>query len=111
MRMLLQDLRYAARLLRRGPSFTATIVVTLAPGIGANTVVFSVVKGLRLRPRPVERPERLVFVQGNGGPGQSYPNYVDLHDRNTTLAGLLAYRIAPMSVESGPIGGAPARRW
>src|SRR5262245_65229386 len=109
MRMLLQDLRYAARLLRRGPSFTATIVVTLALGIGANALVFSVVNGLLLRPLPVERPDRLVFVQGSGGPGQSYPNYLDFRDRNTTLEGLIAYRIAPMSVGFADAGGGPAR--
>ena len=104
MRGLRQDLRYAGRLMRRTPGVTATIVVTLALGIGANAVVFSVVNGLLLRPLPVDRPDRLVFVQGRSSPGQSYPNYVDLRDRTTTLDGLVAYRVAPMSVDS-------TRRW
>jgi predicted permease len=108
---LSQDLQYAVRLLRRAPGVTATIVITLALGVGANALVFSIVNGLLLRPLPVERPDRLVFVQGNSGPANSYPNYVDLRDRNTTLEGLIAYRIAPMSVEFAGVSGPPARRW
>jgi predicted permease len=101
---LIQDVRYAARRLRRTPGFSATIVVTLALGIGANALVFSVVNGLILRPLPVERADRLVFVQSSGIPAQSYPNYLDLRDRNTTFDGLIGYRIAPMSVDA-------VRRW
>jgi len=108
---LVQDFRYAARLLRRTPGFTVTIVVTLALGIGANAIVFSVVNGLLLRPLPVDRPDRLVFLQGSGTPAQSYPNYVDLRDRTTVFDGLLASRIAPMSVHSAGSGVAPVRRW
>lgn len=59
---LAQDLRYTFRQMRRAPLFTATAILTLAVGIGANTGVFSVVNGLLLQNRPYLEPERLVHV-------------------------------------------------
>jgi predicted permease len=98
---LFQDLRYASRTLLKNPGFTAVAVLTLALGIGANAVVFSVVNALMLRPLPVERPNELAFLENKRyGPGQSFPNYKDLRDRNRTFAGLLGYRIAPMELET-----------
>jgi predicted permease len=100
MRILLQDLRYAIRLLAKNPGFTLIAVLTLALGIGANTVVFSVLNALLLRPLPVERPNELAFLENQNGPSQSFPNYKDLRDRNRTFAGLIGYRIAPMELET-----------
>src|SRR3977135_3703875 len=98
---LFQDLRYASRALLKNPGFTAVAVLTLALGIGANAVVFSVVNALMLRPLPVERPNELAFLENKRyGTGQSFPNYKDLRDRNRTFAGLLGYRIAPMELET-----------
>lgn len=101
MTTLLQDIRYAMRMLMKAPGFTAVAVLTLALGIGANTAVFSVVNALVLRALPVERPSELVFLENaHYGPSQSFPNYRDLRDRNRAFAGLVGYRIAPMELET-----------
>jgi len=59
---LFRDIRYGLRGLRRQPAYTVLAVVTLALGVGATTVMFTMVEGVLLRPLPVDQPERLMMV-------------------------------------------------
>ena len=97
-----QDLRLAFRRLRQNPVFSAVAVLTLALGIGANTAIFSIINAALLRPLPVARASEIVAVNETMGrnnfPTLSYPNYRDVRDRNTVLAGLVAYRFLPASL-------------
>ena len=85
--MIGQDLRYAVRLLRRSPGFTAVGVCTVALGIGANTALFSVLDAVVLKSLPVRDPDRLVVVslrnaRGDRKMGFSYPLFSELRARN-----------------------------
>jgi putative ABC transport system permease protein len=98
---LRQDLRFALRALRKNPGFTGVIMLTLALGIGANTVIYSVVDGLVLHPFPFPEGDRLVAV------GTQYPRlgqeevqyiehmspaeYTDLREQSTTLERIVAW--------------------
>jgi predicted permease len=101
------NLRFACRQLSKSPGFTAVAVLTLALGIGANTTVFSLINTFLLRPMAGQREGELVqcYTRDTVRPDTyrafSYPNYVDLRERNQVFSYLLAYEIAEVGVTEG----------
>ncbi len=97
MNTILQDIRYAFRMLLKQPGFTAVAVIALALGIGANTAIFSVVNAVLLKPLPYAEPGQLVMVWmdyrvgGNKEDVHSWPSYVDYREGNTTFASMAGY--------------------
>ncbi|MGA7524722.1 MAG: ABC transporter permease [Acidobacteriaceae bacterium] len=92
------DLKIALRQLRKTPGFTVTAILTLALGIGANAIVFSVLNAIVLKPVKVPHPENLYMVQRYQYPSQSVPDYEDLRDKNRTFQNMTMYNII------GPVG-------
>lgn len=98
---MLADLRFALRSLAKARGFTLTVVLTLGLGIGANTAIFSVVRGVLLRPLPHRDGDRLVYlrqsVEGPGGENVlfSVPEIDDFRDAAGTLGGIAEY--SPMT--------------
>src|SRR5262245_735790 len=87
-----QDFRYAVRMLRKQPGFTAAAVLTLALGIGANTAIFSLVNATLLQLLPVVDSKRLVYAYRGGVGGVfSYPLYATLRDENHVFDGFAAW--------------------
>jgi predicted permease len=101
---LVQDLRYAARTLRRNRTFTAAAILSLALGIGANTAIFSLFDALVLRSLPVHKPAELVQVQlvelGRPGSSFGYPSIRALAARTDIFEGLFGFTPAVFNVGS-----------
>ncbi|MFI5311170.1 MAG: ADOP family duplicated permease [Gemmatimonadales bacterium] len=94
---LVADFRYAVRALRHGPAFTAVVVITLALGIGANTAIFSVVRGVLLKPLPHRDGDRLLYLrqsidgQGGGNVHFSVPEVRDFRTGARSLGAIAEY--------------------
>ena len=106
MSLLLQNLSYACRILRRQPAFSGVAILTLALGIGATTAVFTVVYGVLLRPLPYRDPDRLVMLmyghQGRVSPWFSPPNFRDYVAQNDAFSGTAA--LTPITVNMTGLG-------
>jgi predicted permease len=107
---LIQDLRYALRQLRKSPGFSAIAVITLGLGIGVNTVIFSVVNAVLLRPLGFKDPDRLVRVW-HVPPAKSFPemttfavsaaNFVDWENQNKTFEGMAIISFHGFTITGG----------
>jgi len=106
----LQDLRLALRQLRKSPGFAIAAVLTLALAIGANAVVFSIMNAFILRPLNVPDAHSLyaLWRQPDNNMAESYPDYLDLRDRNHSFDALLAYNITLTGLDTGE---SPSRSW
>ncbi len=111
---MINDLKYALRMLVKTPAFTIIAVITLALGIGANSAIFSVVDTVLLRPLPFKNPNELVMIYGTIArepePRQtsSFPNFYDLRDQSQSFAAMGAYTgagaVIREDVPSGALG-------
>jgi putative ABC transport system permease protein len=103
-----QDIRYAFRMLRKQPGFSAIAILTLALGIGANTAIFSIVNAVLLRPLPYPDADRIMVLNESSGPGQDYsvalPDYFDWRNDNTVFE-----HLAATHKESRNLSGIPGR--
>src|SRR4051812_1506382 len=101
MESILQDVRYAFRMLAKSPGFTTVAVLTLALGIGANTAIFTLINAVILKMLPVRDVQRLVVIgdptqahsRSHGTPQNdvfSYPLYREFRDHNDVFEGVFA---------------------
>jgi hypothetical protein len=105
---LIQDVRVSLRVLAKSPGFTLVAVLTLALAIGANAVVFGVLNALVLRPLNVPQVASLWAIErgSDRAVNHSYPDYLDLRDRNRSFEALAAYNVASVGLDTGnhPVG-------
>ena len=107
MNALYQDLRYGVRMLLRNPGFTTVAALVLALAIGGTTAMFTIINSLVFRPLAVKAPDELVRLYskdkkpGGGYRSFSYPNYVDLRERNAAFRDVLGFAVAMVGVSEG----------
>ena len=101
---MINDIRYALRMLTKNPALAGVVVLTLALGIGANAAIFSLLDQVLLQSLPVANPDQLVVlsVYDTKAPeidsSFSYPMYQDLRDRNAAFSGVIARGGTQMNV-------------
>jgi len=112
MNFLKQDILFSLRLLRKSPGFAIAAVLTLAMGIGANSIVFGVMDALVLHPLKVPQTESLyaLWRVKPSTPKESYPDYLDLRDRNQSFEDLIAYNGSQAGLDTGQ-GKDASRAW
>jgi putative ABC transport system permease protein len=99
---VLQDVRYALRVLRLSPGFTAIAVLSLALGIGANTAIFSLINAVMLKTLPVSHPEELVEIVMKGeDPYSTNPLWEQVRDRKDVFSGAFAYSPNRLNLAAG----------
>jgi predicted permease len=100
---LLQDIRLSLRVLRKSPGFTIAAVLTLALAIGANAVVFGILNAILLRPLNVPQPQSLYSIEHgpNKDANESWPDYIDLRDRNRSFDSIALYDIVSAGLDTG----------
>ena len=108
---MLNDFRYALRTLRRRPTFTAAVVLTLALGIGTSSAVFSLLDAALIRPLPFAEPSRLAMLWGVAGPeregrrrevrGASFAEIVDWHSLSHSFSDVSAYDEISLNLGAG----------
>jgi predicted permease len=100
-----RDARHGLRALRRTPVFTAVAILTFAIGIGSNTVIFSIVNGVLLRPLAYPRPAQLMYLDAPGtGASQlevSVPEYLEFQRFNTSFSHVGAFRMDETNLTAG----------
>jgi predicted permease len=93
---MLNDLRYAIRMMLKNRGFTVVVILTLALGIGANTALFSIVNGVLLNPLPYPDPDQLVTLHQSKPNFETgampYPNFLDLQSQNQTFSSMAISR-------------------
>jgi hypothetical protein len=98
----LQDVRYAARTVRRSPGFTLTAVLSLALGIGANTGIFSLADALLFRPLAIREPGSLAVVRATTPERAlehvSFPDFKEFRDKTQAFDGLIAHDLTQVAV-------------
>src|SRR6478736_29544 len=102
---MLDDLRYAVRLLLKNPSVTIVAIFALALGIGANSAIFSVVNAVLLRPLPYPKADRLVYLNeviGGTNSSIALPDYVDWQRDNTSFQHLALTRLESLNLSDVP---------
>lgn len=108
---LLQDLRYAVRMLVKSPAFTVVIVLTLALAIGANSAIFSVIDGILLKPLPYPQPERIVRVFYRSAEYPKFPvnpwDFMDFRARNRSFESFAVYTHSDVQLSGA--GGDPVK--
>ncbi|MDA2938721.1 ABC transporter permease, partial [Acidobacteria bacterium AH-259-A15] len=100
-----QDLRYGFRTLVKNPAFTLVVMITLGLGIGANTVIFSVMKAVLLTPLPYAQPDQVVMIWNRWTGWEkawlSVPEYLDYRELCTTLSSTGAWEEAEVNLTGG----------